>query len=197
MKKWAVIIGCIIIVILAIFIGVFLYKSNDNNENTTNNLNITNKIVKNELNNNVTNDITIKTNTSEEKISPSATLTLKKQYTECGHVIKEYKEIPENLVNLTKEELQEKYKEWEIENFTPLDVTLIKQEEGFCGEHYVLRQKEGVIAVYKIDEEGVENLEEITGVSVEYLTENDKMEIEEGIEVYGKEELNSVLENYE
>ncbi len=197
MKKWAVIIGCIIIVILAIFIGVFLYKSNDNNENTTNNLNITNKIVKNELNNNVTNDITIKTNTNEEKISPSATLTLKKQYTECGHVIKEYKEIPENLVNLTKEELQEKYKEWEIENFTPLDVTLIKQEEGFCGEHYVLRQKEGVIAVYKIDEEGAENLEEMTGISVEYLTENDKMEIEEGIEVYGKEELNSVLENYE
>ena len=196
MKKWTIIIGCIIIVILAIFIGVFIYKSN-NKENTTNNLNIVSKTVNEKQNNNIINDITIKTNTDEEKISPNATLIFKKQYKECGHVIKEYKEIPENMVNLTKEELQEKYKEWEIEEFIPLEITLIKQEEGLCGEHYVLRQKDGVIAVYKIDEEGREKLEEMTGITVEYLTENDKIEIEEGIELYGKEELNSVLENYE
>lgn len=196
MKKWTTIIGCIIIVILAIFIGLFIYKSN-NKKNTTNNLNIVSKTVNEKQNNNIINDITIKTNTDEEKISPNATLILKKQYKECGHVIKEYKEIPENMVNLTKEELKEKYKEWEIEEFTPLEITLIKQEEGFCGEHYVLRQIDGVIAVYKIDEEGREKLEEMTGITVEYLTENDKIEIEEGIELYGKEELNSVLENYE
>lgn len=197
MKKFGIILSIVIIIIVAICFGIYIYNSQNKTENNTNNTKITNQTVNNELSNNITNDIIMETNISEEKISPNATLILKRQYKECGHVIKEYKEIPENLVNLTKEELQEKYKEWEIENFNPLDVTLIKQEEGFCGEHYVLRQSEGVIVVYKIDEEGRENLEEMTGISVEYLTENDKMEIEEGIEVYGKEELNSVLENYE
>lgn len=196
MKKWAIIIGCVIIIILAISMGIFIYKSN-NKENATNNLNIVNETVSEKRNNNIINDVTIKTNTDEEKISPNATLILEKQYKECGHVIKEYKEIPEDVVNLTKEELQEKYKEWKIEKFTPLEVILIKQEEGLCGEHYVLRENDGIIAVYKIDEEGTEKLEEMTGISVEYLTENDKIEIKEGIELYGKEELNSVLENYE
>lgn len=196
MKKFGIVLSIIIIIIIAICFGIYIYNSENKAENNTNNIKITNQTDNNKINNNLINN-TVETNISEEKISPNATLILKRQYKECGHVIKEYKEIPENLVNLTKEELQERYKEWEIENFNPLDVTLIKQEEGICGEHYVLRQSDGMIAVYKIDEEGRENLEEMTGITVEYLTENDKMEIEEGIEVYGKEELNSVLENYE
>lgn len=195
MKKFAFVTGIIIIIILAICVGIFMFKSSDNKKNNINNVNIDN--VKNEQNNNIRNEVTIKTNIIEEKVSPNASLILKRQYKECGHVIKEYKEIPEDLINLTKEKVQEKYKDWEIEKFTPLDITLIKQEEGFCEEHYVLKEKEGVIAVFKIDDTGKETLEEVTGISIQYLTETDKLEIQDGIEVYGKEELNSVLENYE
>ena len=133
----------------------------------------------------------------EEKISPKATLTIKKQYTQCGHVINEYKEIPEELVNLTKKELEGRCENYEIEKFSTLSIILQKEESGFCGEHYILKQKDDVIAVYKIKEDGTQSLEDVTGICVEYLTENDKMQIKKGITVYGKEELNSMLEDYE
>ena len=196
MKKWGIIIAFIIIFIVAIFVGNYIYDSNNEDKNTVKSENTSNSIV-NQVDYSVRNDITINTDSEEEKISPNATLILKKHYKECDHTIKEYAEIPEEFVNLTKSEIEKEYPEWEVEKFTPLDIILIKEEEGFCNEHFILKEEQGVITVYKIDKQGEESLYDTTGISVEYLTENDKLELKNGIKVYGKEELNSMLENYE
>lgn len=74
---------------------------------------------------------------------------------------------------------------------------MIKEVSGVCNQHYVLREKDGIIAIYQIHENNEETLKEETGISTEYLTENDRMRLEEGIRIYGDEELNSVLEDYE
>lgn len=196
MKKWGIIIAFIIIFIIAIFVGNYIYDSSNKEENTIKSENISNSIV-NQVDYSVRNDITINTDSEEEKISPNATLILKKHYKECDHTIKEYAEIPEEFVNLTKSEIEKEYPEWEVEKFTPLDIILIKEEEGFCNEHFILKEEQRVITVYKIDKQGKESLYDTTGISVEYLTESDKLELKNGIKVYGKEELNSMLENYE
>lgn len=196
MKKWGIIIAFIIIFIIAIFVGNYIYDSSNKEENTIKSENTSNSIV-NQVDYSVRNDITINTDSEEEKISPNATLILKKHYKECDHTIKEYAEIPEEFVNLTKSEIEKEYPEWKVEKFTPLDIILIKEEEGFCNEHFILKEKQGVITVYKIDKQGEESLYDTTGISVEYLTESDKLELKNGIKVYGKEELNSMLENYE
>ena len=196
MKKWGIIIAFIIIFIIAIFVGNYIYDSNNKEENTIKSENTSNSIV-NQVDYSVRNDITINTDSEEEKISPNATLILKKHYKECDHTIKEYAEIPEEFVNLTKSQIEKEYPEWKVEKFTPLDIILIKEEEGFCNEHFILKEKQGVITVYKIDKQGEESLYDTTGISVEYLTESDKLELKNGIKVYGKEELNSMLENYE
>lgn len=196
MKKWGIIIAFIIIFIIAIFVGNYIYDSSNKEENTIKSENTSNSIV-NQVDYSVRNDITINTDSEEEKISPNATLILKKHYKECDHTIKEYAEIPEEFVNLTKSEIEKEYPEWEVEKFTPLDIILIKEEEGFCNEHFILKEEQGVIIVYKIDKQGEESLYDTTGISVEYLTESDKLELKNGIKVYGKEELNSMLENYE
>lgn len=196
MKKWGIIIAFIIIFIIAIFVGNYIYDSSNKEENTIKSENTSNSIV-NQVDYSVRNDITINTDSEEEKISPNATLILKKHYKECDHTIKEYAEIPEEFVNLTKSEIEKEYTEWKVEKFTPLDIILIKEEEGFCNEHFILKEEQGVITVYKIDKQGGESLYDTTGISVEYLTENDKLELKNGIKVYGKEELNSMLENYE
>lgn len=196
MKKWGIIIAFIIIFIIAIFVGNYIYDSSNKEENTIKSENTSNSIV-NQVDYSVRNDITINTDSEEEKISPNATLILKKHYKECDHTIKEYAEIPEEFVNLTKSEIEKEYPEWKVEKFTPLDIILIKEEEGFCNEHFILKEEQGVIIVYKIDKQGEESLYDTTGISVEYLTESDKLELKNGIKVYGKEELNSMLENYE
>ncbi len=197
MKKWGILLGAVIIIVIAVGVGIFMFNTNNKPKNQINNTNIDNEIIANQVNYSVKNDITVNTNTNEEKISPNATLILKREYKECGHILKEYKRITDELVNLTQKELVEKNKDWEIEKFSNMEVILIKEVEGVCDEHYVLKEEDGVIAVYKMEEENKEVLEELTGISTEYLTENDKMEIEQGIKVYGREELNSILENYE
>ena len=197
MKKWVYIICFLLIFVIAIFTGKYLYNYfNKENDNTVQNENYYPSEI--EVNDEYVNEVdTIQTITEEEKISPNAVLVLKKQYIECGHTIKEYSQIPEDLVNLNKEQLIKEYPDWEIDNFSSLEVDLLKQVEGVCNEHYILRDNEGIINVYKINNDGQEVLFEDTGISTEYLTINDKMKIEEGIKVYGKEELNSVLEDYE
>ena len=68
---------------------------------------------------------------------------------------------------------------------------------GVCNQHYLLRQKDGIIAIYQIKDDNTEVLKEETGISTEYLTEVDRLRLEEGIRIYGEEELNSTLEDYE
>lgn len=196
MKKWGYIISFLIIVIIAVIIGIYFLNYANKNE-VKNDNEVYNTTIIEEIPSSIKNEITIQTTIEQEKVSPNATLILKKHYQECGHTIKEYVEIPKEFVNLNKEDLQKEYAEWEIEKFSALEIVFIRDEEGVCKEHYLLKETNGIIGVYKIENDKDEILIEETGISTEYLTENDKMKIEEGIKVYGKEELNSVLEDYE
>lgn len=198
MKKWIYILIAVIIVTVAIFVGMFLFKNNHQDNNIVEPIQnkIMNQVQIQSTQNSVTNEISVSTE-EKEKISPNAVLILKKHYSECGHSIKEYAEMPEEFVNLTQEELKEKYEGWILEEFSAKEVILRKEIDGNCRQHYVLRSKEGTIAVYRINEDGSETLKEATEISTEYLTQNDKEKLEQGIKIYGEEQLNSTLEDYE
>ena len=136
-------------------------------------------------------------NEVEEKVSPNATLIIKKHYSGCGHTTKDYAEIPAELVNLKEDEVREALTGWELKGFSANEVVILKELTGICNEHYVLREKDGVIAIYTENENGDEILHEITEISTDYLTEQDREELKQGIKAIGKEELNSTIEDYE
>lgn len=136
-------------------------------------------------------------NSDEEKISPNAMLILKKYYNECSHTKEETDTIPDELVNMSQKELEEKYKGWKIEKFSKDEVILIKNESGICKEHYELKEKDGYIVVYNLDEKGQESLYMTTNIPVEYLPETDKHALQKGIYVYGNQELNEMLQDFE
>ena len=200
-KVW--IIGLIItIIIIGIILGIFIYNNNANN-------NKQNSIVENEINivsEKVTDECTeeyqnsekeIETDSQEEKISPNCLLTLKKYYEECNHTINEYVDIPQDLVNGTEEDLKNEYPYWQVEKYSSNDIILYKEFNSNCGQHFVLRENNGKITVYKINENNEEKVYENTEISVEYLSETDKIKISEGIKVNGIEELNQLLEDFE
>lgn len=200
-KVW--IIGLIIaIIIIGIILGIFIYNNNANN-------NKQNSIVENEINivsEKVTDECTeeyqnsekeIETDSQEEKISPNCLLTLKKYYEECNHTINEYVDIPQDLVNGTEEDLKNEYPYWQVEKYSSNDIILYKEFNSNCGQHFVLRENNGKITVYKINENNEEKVYENTEISVEYLSETDKIKISEGIRVNGIEELNQLLEDFE
>ena len=200
-KVW--IIGLIIaIIIIGIILGIFIYNNNANNNKQS-------SIVENEINivsEKVTDECTeeyqnseeeIETDSQEEKISPNCLLTLKKYYEECNHTINEYVDIPQDLVNGIEEDLKKEYPYWQVEKYSSNDIILYKEFNSNCGQHFVLREDNGKITVYKINESNEEEVYENTEISVEYLSETDKIKISEGIRVNGIEELNQLLEDFE
>ena len=135
----------------------------------------------------------------DDKISSNSALILKKYYKACGHTINEYVEMLPELVNMTQDEIDEKFIEWELIGFSSREITLFKEFEGTCGEHFRLREENGNVIVYKILEDESEQIYEKTEISTEFLPETDLLQIksEKGIEVFGIEELNKVLEDFE
>lgn len=139
----------------------------------------------------------LQANSQEEKISTKASIIWKKTYQKCGHTTSEYLEAPEELVNKTQKELQEEYDDWNIEKFSDTEIILTKEEEGECGEHYIVRDKNGKVMIYEILEGGTEKEYETTDISTEYLTDPDKLNMQNGIRVNGKQNLNQLIEDFE
>lgn len=202
MKKIWMIIPIILVILIGIVVGRLIYNNNVKLANKNN-------IIQNEINivsEKITDDCTeeyqevqeeIATNSQEEKISPNCLLILKKYYDECNHTINEYVDVPQDLVNGTEEDLKKEYPYWQIEKYSSNEIILYKEFNSNCGQHFVLREDEGKITVYKINENNEEEIYEKTEISVEYLSETDKGKISEGIKVNGIEELNQLLEDFE
>ena len=126
-----------------------------------------------------------------------AFITFKETYEGCGHTKVDFVEVPEDFVNLSKEELKDKYSDWNIEKFTDTDIILSKDFEGSCDEHFIVKDVNGVVTVFKIKEDGTEEEYQTTDIATEYLTDTDKLEMEKGISVNGKQNLNQLIEDYE
>ena len=125
---------------------------------------------------------------TEEKVSANAQLILKKYYQKCEHTINEYVELPKELINMTKKEIQEEFPDWEVIGFEKGKVTLYKEFNDVCGEHCMLNVEDGKIVVYIVNNDGTENVYEKTNISSENLTETDLINMQDGLEIYGKEE---------
>ena len=202
MKKIWMIIPIILVILIGIVVGRLIYNNNEKLANKNN-------IIQNEINivsEKVTDDCIeeyqevqeeVATNSQEEKISPNCLLILKKYYDECNHTINEYVDVPQDLVNGTEEDLKKEYPYWQIEKYSSNEIILYKEFNSNCGQHFVLKEDDGKITVYKINENNEEEIYEKTEISVEYLSETDKGKISEGIKVNGIEELNQLLEDFE
>ena len=190
----------ILIFIISIGIGFILAKgkikyNKVSIENSLyNNFLVDNNIITNEINNNI--DI-LETSFEDDKIEIDTKLILKKKYIDCKHTITKEVELPGELINLTEEELKVRYPEWKIEEFDDDEVVLYKNVYGLCTEHFVIESGEEFIEVYSLNEEYDKKLYEVTNISIEYLTEDDIEKLNQGIYVYGVQELNSILENFE
>ena len=139
----------------------------------------------------------VKVSATETKISPNAELIIKNYYKKCGHTTEEVREVTSDMVNKTKEEVKELYPDYKIESFDNNKIVLLKEEEGKCDEHYIVRDENGNIVIYKVLEDGTEEIYQNTGISTDYLPETDKINLRDGIQIYGKENLNSTIEDFE
>jgi len=198
MRKYYLIsiVGIIIFAIL-VAIGIMIYR------NTTFNLGKQEEkqLVKNEQeveDNIINSNIELVTTASEEeKTSPNCWFIFKTYYKKCEHITVEKEQIGEVMVNKTKQELEKIYRNWNIVTFRSDEVLLYKEVEEICDEHYMLKELDGYIAIYTLDDQDNLTLKEMTAIVTAYLPEEDVQKIREGIKVIGKDKLNQALEDYE
>lgn len=198
----------LIIISIAVVIGAvctaIIINRKDNKENKASKEQVETKVSEVEILDECTDEYeeleniaVTQTNSGEEKISPNCRITLKTYYKGCKDEINQYIVVSEDLVNKTKKDLQNKYPEYKIESFDSTQIVLYKEEEGECGKHYLLKDDNGTITIYKILENGEEEVYEKTEISTSYLTQMDNIDIKQGIRVNGDEELNELIENFE
>lgn len=191
-NSWAILLVIMVILLFAlgVMMGIYFYGS-DNTEDT-NLLNV--QLAEESMSGN---NVTVSTSLTEEKVSPNCTIVEKQYFTGCDHLIKDIKEIPEDWINMTEEQILEQYPDWTLESFTNNQIIVSQEKEGYCGEHYVIRTHDDVIGIYTLDENGKETLKEDTDIPTMYLTEEDLEILNKGIQAIGENQLHQVLEDYE
>ena len=136
-------------------------------------------------------------NSNEEKTTPNTVIIFKKKYIDCGHEAISKATIPEEMVNLTKNEVLDKYPEWKVEEFSKKEVVLSKEINGFCRKHFFLIEQNGEINLYSVDKSGNKKFNQKIDIAIEYLPETDRITLRNGIMIYGLENLNKALEDFE
>ena len=192
-KEWILGVIAFILLIISIVLGIYVYNLNKTKDS---NMLDSVQLAKIYNQNSLSNEI-VSTSSTEERISPNCTIVEKEYYKDCDHIIRNETQVEDNLINYTKEELAKKYNGWNIEEFTSNRVTVYKEQEGFCPEHYVIRAHNGVLSVYTIDKDGIETLERETEIQTMYLPQEDIEKFEQGIQVVGNSQLLDLLEDFE
>lgn len=193
-KTFILIILSSLIFIIALGFVIILNKPNTEYGNK-NELNITNQNYV-ELSEYSQENI-VQTNSSKITLSPNAKLIFTRTYSICGHCIKNTENISNEMVNLDFDNFSKLYSDWNISKFESNYVELTKEISGYCGEHYIVKDLNGIIAVYLLDMNNNLSLLRQTEIITKYLPEGDVKDLCDGVVIYGKDNLNAYLENFE
>lgn len=137
--------------------------------------------------NNLAEEVSEEAVATELKVTPNMEFGIKEYFDECGHFNFEYSALPKELINMSRQEIEDHYNgNYEVEEFDEKKLTLAREINGMCDNHYVIKLNENnLIDVYKINTDTSYSLFESTEISKEFLPIEDIEKLEEGIVVYG------------
>lgn len=141
---------------------------------------------------------TIEAVSEEEKVGPNTEFAIKQYYDECNHFNFEYEELPKELINLTRQEVDDYYNdEYEVETFENNCLVISKEINGLCDNHFFMKLGNEHIEIYKLNTDGSFALYKETEISREYLAREDIAVLEKGMYIYGEGKINAILEDFE
>lgn len=193
MSKRSIILICSSITIIILGIFIYFIVNAHNKGEVKENL-IVNK--ENEIQ--VNQEFVLPTlSQNSEKVNPNATLIMKQVYNKCNHTTEEKFKVPTDIVNLTKEEVEDYYIDWEVEDFSKDKIIIYKQDEGICEEHFILKDVNGFITVYRENNNEDQVFVSLTDISTKYIPEDDLNRLKQGIKIVGKKDLSVFLQDFE
>lgn len=147
-------------------------------------------------------EIVIETNYEEEKIRYDTLILVENVYNKCNHKENKKIAVSEEIINMKEEDAKEYFetKGYSLLEFSSSKIKLLKEEDKMCKEHFVIKfgnDNDSFLSVYKKDDNNELRLYRETDIAKEFLTNIDNENFEEGIDVYGKDNVEKVLEDYE
>ncbi len=131
------------------------------------------------------------------RITSSTKLVYEYYYEGDGQVRREEETAPYFLIDMTRQDIEEKYPDWQLQSFSKSEVVMRKNIPGKMEERYIIREYDGYVAVfYEQPKDGV-ILKEITDTPISSLTEEEQNKLKIGITILGEEALMNALEDYE
>ena len=179
---------CIMFFIMSFYLG---YQLMD--------LNIENKYLGEDLNQNGDDDIEIVR--EENRISPNTFIEKRIHYKECGHLISNTELAENEVINFTRDEYED-YLDTTSPNsrlisFSNVKIVVYSERNSLCQEHYIVGEHNGYIAIFNINENGERVLyKSFTDYPISILIDIDQDKLREGIRVDSEEELSEILENF-
>ncbi|QXE18475.1 hypothetical protein [Clostridium sp. 001] len=150
---------------------------------------------------------TVKTNSNINTTVPEkAKIIFKIKYNKSGELKTEKEELAGKLAGKTKNEVENIYKTagYKVNKFSAKEVVLVKEVDKYEPNKYVLGIKNGLIAIYKTDNQGnmfIENEKrDVTDIKTSKLKEEDIRLLTKGdkyFECNTRDEAESRLEDYE
>lgn len=133
---------------------------------------------------------------TEARITPSTKMVYQYYYPQ-DDVMEQQEDVPPYfLLDLTFEDMQKLYDNWQVVSFSEKEVILRKTMEGESDQRYIVGEQDGYIAVFYQKEQNGISLHEVTNTPISSLSEEEVQRLENGIFVTGDIELSKILEDY-
>ena len=129
---------------------------------------------------------------SFQTLDDTASIELTTLYS-CGHSKTEIIKPADNIINKSKEEIEEINPGWTIKQFTKNYLMVEEIKDQQCENHYTIKLSNNKIQVYQGNKGLIKEVE----INVNMLTEDDKRILMSGIAVNSEYELLEILESFE
>lgn len=140
----------------------------------------------------------IETVNKQSKVSVNTEIVLTDKYLLCNHEVDNKVDVDISNINKTYEEIEKQFNDYSIKEFNDKYIRLYRKVDSYCPFHYILKQKDSNISVYKKIDELNNILLDNLDLNYNSLRENDKkLFIGEGLEIYGQKELYELIEDFD
>ena len=133
---------------------------------------------------------------SMEKITPNTKMVYEYYYPALGETDVTEENAPYFMVNLTFDDLQKYYDDWQVTYFSAQKVVMRREVYDERNQRYIVGEKNGYVAVFYENDKDGEIVREITNIPVSALPSEEQKRLYEGINVIGDDKLMRILQDY-
>lgn len=131
------------------------------------------------------------------RITPSTKLVYEYYYEGDGQTKREEEVPPYFLLDMTRQDIEEKYPDWQLKSFSNSEVVMRKNIAGKVKERYIIGEYDGYVAVFFEQPVDGVSLRELTDTPISSLTDEEQTKLKIGISILGEDALINAMENYE